>query len=300
MAILASMACLRAWMVRLGLGLVAVGVGCGGDPGAEGSETEGESTGAGPAPTSTTTTGTSGLPNPDGGPDGGLPGGGSTLDDGGGSSGGVEDTVFGMSDDMPLVADIPDIKRGELDLNTWVSVQQVQPISGRATFARDEWFYVQDPAFEEDMGLRVILPSGDAVPSLGRTVDLEGWVHKDEQGWLLYLDWALEGSPAEAVPPRSVLVSTLNAANAAVLDDALVDVVEPSGLVVRRRGTLAGTVLVGGATTRGVVLVDLRPFGLDVDLPPGTHLSRLQGVVEMGGSQPVILPRDGDDLVVAQ
>lgn len=288
-------------MVRLGLGLGLV-VGCGGDPGADEFDA-GSSSGsdAGPGPTSTTavmttTTSTSGSPSPDDG----LPGGGSTLDGGGGSSGGVEDTVFGMSDDMPLVADIPDIKRGELFVNTWVSIQQVVPTSGRATFARVEWFYVQDPAFEEDMGLRVILPPGDAVPSMGRTVDLEGWVHKDEQGWLLDLDWALEGSPSEAVAPRSVLVSTLYAADAGVLDDALVEVAEPSGLVVRRRGTSAGTVIVGGATTRGAVLVDLRPFGLDVDLPPGTHLSRLWGVAEMGGPQPVILPRDGDDLVVAQ
>lgn len=292
-------------MVRLGLGLVAVGVGCGGDLGEEGFETGTESTGAEPAATTTaptmpttdtTTTGTTSLPDPDGG---GLPDEGLTLDDGG-SSGGVEDTVFGMSDDMPLVADIPDIKRGALDVNTWVSIQQIRPISGRATFARDEWFYVQDPAFEKDMGLRVLLSSGDVVPSLVHMVDLEGWVYKDEQGWLLELDWAVEGSPAAAVLPRSVLVSTLNATDAAALDDALVEVVEPSGLVVRRRGTQAGTFVVGAATKRGVVLVDLRPFDLELDLQPGTHLSRLQGVVEMGGSQPVILPRDGDDLVVAR
>lgn len=288
--------------LELGLlaGLVSVGVGCGGDPNAVDLDASPESTGADPtsttSPTSpTSTTSTTGLPNPDGGP---LDG--STFEGGEGSSGGVEDTVFGMSDDMPLVADIPDIKRGEIFLNTWVSIEQVHPTTGRATFARVEWFYVQDPAFEEDMGLRVILPPGDAVPSMGRTVDLEGWVHKDEQGWLLDLDWALEGSPAEAVPPRSVLVSTLYAADAGALDDALVEVAEPSGLVVRRRGTSAGTFIVGGVTTRGVVLVDLRPFGLDLDLPPGTHLSRLRGVAELGGPQPVILPRDGDDLVVAQ
>lgn len=301
------MVCWRPWLVRLELallvGLVSVGVGCGGDPGTVDLDESLESTG--PDPTSTTgspggmsnsATSTSGLPDPDGGS---LPPGGGTLDDGAGeSSGGVEDTVFGMSDDMPLVADIPDIKHGLLDTSTWVLIEQVRPTTGKATYARDAWFYVQDPTFTEHMGLRVLLPPGDAAPDPTRLVDLEGWVLLDAQGWLLQLDSVVEGGPAEEVPPRQVSVFALNSADAVALDDALVGVTEPSGLVVRRRGAAAGTVIVGGATTRAALLVDLRPFGLDLDLAPGTRLSLLRGVAEIGGPQPVILPRTGDDLVV--
>ena len=242
-------------------------------------------------PTSSTT----GLPDPDGGSPGA-----STLDDGWGSSGGVEDTLFGMSDDMPLVADIPDIKQGLLDVTTWVRIEQIRPISGRAEFGRDAWFYVQDPAFQEYMALRVLLQPGDAMPSPDRMVDLEGWLLTDAQGWLLQLDSAVEGSVSLALPPRQVPVSTLLAADAAALDDALVEVSEPSGLVVRRRGIVSGTLLVGAAASSGAVIVDLRPFGLQLDLPPGTQLSRLRGVAEIDGSRPVILPRRASDLVVAQ
>lgn len=273
------------------------GVGCGDDP--EDLDASTESTGAEPT-TSTTAppaiTSTTDLPDPgDGSP-------ASTTTFGGGSSGGVEDTVFGMSDDMPLVADIPDIKQGLLGPNTWVWIQQVTPISGRAELEGQAWFYVQDPAFGEHMGLRVRLAAGDAAPSPERAVDLEGWVVTDEQGWLLELDWAAEGGAAQAVQPRSVRISALLATDAAALDDALVEVVESSRLVVRRRGPVAGTVLVSGTTTRGAVLVDLRPFGLadETDLPPGTQLSRLRGVAELDGSAPVILPRSSDDLVVLE
>lgn len=287
------------------LGLVSVGVGCGGDPNAV--DLDESPTSTGPDPTSTTSatsngatsnaTSTSGLPDPDGGS---LPPGGGTLDGAGESSGGVEDTVFGMSDDMPLVADIPDIKHGLLGSSTWVLIEQVRPTTGKATYARESWFYVQDPTFAEHMGLRVLLPPGDAVPDPTRVVDLEGWVQLDAQGWLLELDSVVEGGPAEDVSPRQVSVFALTSVDAVALDDALVEVTEPSGLVVRRRGTSAGTVIVGGTTTRGVVLVDLRPFGLDLDLAPGTRLSLLRGVAEIGGPQAVILPRSGDDLVIVQ
>lgn len=284
-------------MARLGLlgGLVCGGVGCGSDPSAVELDTSTESTSADLTTTtsSSSTTIGGGSPEPDGG---------DTTTSGGGSSGGVEDTVFGMSDDMPLVADIPDIKHDLFGVGTWVRLEQVVPISGRAELEGAAWFYVQDPTFEEHMALRVLLLPGDAVPSRERMADLEGWVQSDAQGWMLALDWAVEGGAAPAVQPRSVRVSTLVSAAGVALDDALVEVAEPSGLVVRRRGPVEGTVLVSGATTRGAVLVDLRPFGLaaTTDLPPGTQLSRLRGVAELDGSAPVILPRSSGDLVVVE
>jgi hypothetical protein len=288
----AAMACWRA-MVRLGLVLALAG--CGDEAGVPGSDGEDE------ASDGTTTTG-GGARDVDGG---GLPPAATTTFDsttfGVGSSGAVEDTLFGMSDDMPLVTDIPDIKRGEVGVGTWVVIEQVRLTTGRASLGRDAWFYVQDPTADEHMGLRVLLQRGDPLPAEDRAVDVEGYVQTDAQGWLLELESAVEGGMQPAVPARRVWLSTLTASNAVVLDDALVDLVDPSALVITRSGTVPGTVLVGAATTSsGILLVDLRPFGLDeAVLPAGTQLSRLRGVAELAGSQPVILPRGVNDLVVA-
>jgi hypothetical protein len=53
------------------------------------------------------------------------------------------------------------------------------------------------------------------------------------------------------------------------------------------------------SNTRAAVLVDLRPFDVEIDLPPGTRLSVLRGVAELGGGgRPVLLPRDSYDIVV--
>jgi hypothetical protein len=281
------------WRALLGLGLVLALVGCGDEAGVPGSGGEDDAS-------SGTTTAGGGAHDVD---DGGLPPVDTvgTTFGGGDSTGGVEDTLFGMSDDMPLVADIPDIKRGDVDEGTWVAIEQVRPTTGRASLGRDAWFYVQDPAAEEHMGLRVLLRPGDEVPSGDRWVYLEGYVRLDAQGWLLELESAIEGGMQPAVPARRLRVATLTAPEAIVLDDALVDVADPSALVVTRHGPVPGTVLVGRSTsTSGALLVDLRPFGLDeLVLPAGTHLARLRGVAEIGGARPVILPRSADDLVVA-
>jgi hypothetical protein len=250
----------------------------------------------------------------DGDGDGGAPtepaytttdqGDGSPFDDGSyeeEGSGGVEDTAFGMSDDMPLVADIPEIKQGFLVPGTWVVIQQTRPTSGRASLAGDTWFYVQDPVAEEYMGLRVSLAAGEAMPNEDSWLELTGWVrHDDEQGWNLDLDSTYEyGSPEEVMAQR-VRISTLLGESAMAFDDSVVDVTAPLALRVTRLGTEPGTVLVGAIPgSSGALVVDLRPFGLDDNVPPpGTVLSRLRGVAEIGGSRPVILPRTIDDIVV--
>jgi len=275
----------------MGLGLVVALAGCGDGTGVSPDPDFG---GGGGADTDTTTTG-GGTHAVD---EGGMPS--VDSDEGGGSSGGVEDTLFGMSDDMPLVADIPDIKRGDLGVGTWVMIEQVRPTTGRASLGRDAWFYVQDPTAEQHMGLRVLLQPGDAMPSEDRWVDLQGYVQSDAQGWLLELESAVEGGMQSAVLPRRVRAGKLAAAETMTLDDALVDV-EPFALVVTGQGSVPGTMLVGATpNSRAAVLVDLRPFGLEeLVLPAGTHLSRVRGVAELGGSRPVLLPRGVDDLVVA-
>jgi hypothetical protein len=285
----------------LGVALVPLGAGCAGDGAydpsfspegtAEGTSTSGGGAQdvGGDAPTTTSTTSTTST----------------TWDSSGsgdGSTGGVEDTLFGMSDDMPLVSNIPDIKQGFVIPGMLVSIEQVLPTTTRASLGRDAWIYVQDPYAEEHMGLRVVLHRGDEAPPEGHAVYLEGFVQHDAQGWLLELEDSLTGGEEPSPQARRVRVATLTAPNAAALDDSVVDVVEPSALVVTRRGPVAGTLLVGAvASSSGALLVDLRPFGLDDAVPsPGTHLSRLRGVVEIGGPRPVILPRSVDDLVVAR
>jgi hypothetical protein len=278
-------------------GLVLALAGCGGGAGEPHDEGLGDGAAGGP-----TTSGGAHDVDVGGLPHDGAPMPNTTFDDGdGNSSGSVEETLFGMSDDLPLVADIPDIKRGALSVRTWVVIEQVRPTTGRAELGRDAWFYVQDPTAEEHMGLRVLLPPGDVMPSEDRAVDLQGWVLMDAQGWLLELESAVEGSMQPALLPQRLRMATLRSEAGLVYDDALVEVAEPSALVVTRGGPVPGTVLVGAvANSSGAVLVDMRPFGLDLDLPPGTQLSRLRGVAELGGSRPVILPRIADDLVVAR
>jgi hypothetical protein len=289
-----TMAC---WRVTIGLVLALAGCGDGlGSPGNDG--------GDGDAVGTTGTAGTVGSPTSTVGEDEGGSPEGSQLDEGndtnGGSSGSVEETLFGMSDDMPLVANIPSIKRGDVALRAWVVIEQVRPTTGRATLGRDHWIYVQDPYAEEHMGLRVLLQSSDLDLPEGYAVDLEGWILYDAQGWLLELDSMVVGAEEPPVEPVELRVAELRSDDALVYDDALVEVFESSPLVVTRRGPVTGTVLVAAVSnTRAAVLVDLRPFDVELDLPPGTRLSVLRGVAELGdGGRPVLLPRDGDDIII--
>ncbi len=287
----------------MGLGLALALAGCGGDPGEldSGESSEGsEAGGAPPSSTSATTSPGSGADGADGAGDmDGGPWNSSTTDDAS-SSGGVEETLFGMSDDMPLVADIPDIKRGDIVVGTLVLIEQVRPSTGRALLRGEAWFYVQDPGAEEHMGLRVVMATSDASPSEESVLDLVGRVDVDAQGWLLELESALETYPQPPVDARDVRLRALVSSTAPTLDDALVEVAGPSSLVVTRRGPVPGTVLVGPTTgSSGVTLVDLRPFAVPVDPAPGMHLSHLRGVVEIGDGRPVILPRSIDDIGIA-
>jgi hypothetical protein len=280
-------------------GLAAAMVGCGGVSEPLEADLAVDDDAADEAGGGSATSTSGGAHDVDGG-DGGAGTHPSATDEWGDSSGGVEDSGFGMSDDMPLVADIPDIKRGEVPEGTWITIEQVRPSSGRAELDLDAWFYVQDPTAEEHMGLRVALQPGDAMPAQERWVDLVGYVDHDEQGWRLELESAVEGGLHSLVAAPRVRIAALTAADAGIFDDSVVHVVEPA-LVVTRSGSVPGTLLVGPATGfSGFVIVDLRPFGLDGAMPPpGTPLSRLRGVVEIGGPRPVILPRSTDDLLVA-
>lgn len=285
-------------MVAWGLVLA---LGCGGDPSEDDLEgTTGTGTTDEGAPGVTMTTATTATTTTTGGLDSVGDEWGTSITDGSGTTGGVEDTLFGMSDDMPLVADIPDIKQGLLD-GAWVTIEQVRPTSGRASLDLEQWFYVQDPLASAHMGLRVVLRPGDDVPPAGFEVDLEGYVQYDARGWRLDLESVITGGMQPSPPVRTVRIGALQGPTAATLDDSVVEVVEPSPLVVTRRGLVPGTLIVSASSSTSGVLVDLRPFGVTgLVLPPGTQLSRLRGVAEIGGSRPVVLPRSTDDLVMSQ
>ncbi|MEM9453211.1 MAG: hypothetical protein AAGF11_03475 [Myxococcota bacterium] len=208
-----------------------------------------------------------------------------------------EDTGFGMSDDLPLAAHIPDIKKGQVPPNTWIIVEQVPPTTERAAFGDREWFYVQDPLAEAHTGLRIEVTPGMALPEPDRWQDLVGWVRHDAQGWSLELEQSFNGPRHDGLEARPVDMAALHVSTAVELDDTLVEV---SALEDLRVGfwPVPGVVQARDRVSGESVLVDLRPFDLkDLQLMPGTRLRRLTGVVEIGDGRPVVLPRTSDDIV---
>lgn len=222
-------------------------------------------------------------------------------DDYGGSTGSVEEgTSFGMTDDLPLAVDIPDIKRGYVAPGTWIMIEQVPAISERAILGNHEWFYVQDPLADAYPGLRVEVVPGAELPAPDRWLDLVGRVREDSYGWVLQLETATEGPMHDGLEAQPVDVAALYAPTAVQLDDALVEVTAPERLTVVQQLPTPGVFVVrdiqGGRST----LVDLRPFDLQyLQLMPGMQLERLTGVAEIGEGRPVVLPRTADDVVLA-
>lgn len=103
--------------------------------------------------------------------------GSSSGGDGSGTSGGPP---VGMDDDMPLVADIPEIQQGLIAIGTWVLLEGVVVTTPRADSDADEGQeqFVQDPEGGPWSGLRVQLPTAALVdPTMvGDEVDLVGRV----------------------------------------------------------------------------------------------------------------------------
>lgn len=227
---------------------------------------------------------------------------GGSFEEGGGSTGSVDEgTSIGLTDDLPLAVDIPDIQRGELPVGSWVVIEQVPASSGRASLGNHEWFYVQDPLAEAYMGLRVEVIPGDTFPEPERWLDLVGRVREDSNGWLLQLESITEGSIHEGVQARPIDVAALYSSTADELDDALVEVTAPDLLDVVHKIPASGVLVVRDAEGGRTMLVDLRPFDLEyLQLVPGMRLEQLTGVAEINGERPVLLPRTPEDIVLGR
>lgn len=162
-------------MTRAALVLLVPGCGAGGgDPAGELGASDGED---GPLESSTGTTGSNDAgSSPDGD-------GGTWSTSFGDSSGGAEDTGFGMDDDMPLVTAIPEIKGGQIAVGTLVEIQKVRVITpeGNAAHGGLLEVYVQEPEGGARSGILVRL---DGPLSLGLVpgdeVTVEGTVRRAE------------------------------------------------------------------------------------------------------------------------
>lgn len=218
----------------------------------------------------------------------------------GDDTGSVEEgTGYGMSDDLPLAAHIPDIKRGQVPPDTWIILEQVPPTTERAAFGSREWFYVQDPLAKAHTGLRIEVTPGTVLPEVDLWQDLVGWVRHDSQGWALELEHATGGPRHDGLEARPIDMAALYSSTAVEFDDTLVEV---SALDELQVGfwPMPGVVQARDPVSGESVLVDLRPFRLGyLELVPGMRLQRLTGVVEIGDGRPVVLPRTSDDIVAS-
>ncbi|MEX1361491.1 MAG: hypothetical protein AB1Z98_00070 [Nannocystaceae bacterium] len=140
-----------------------------------------------------------------------------------GSSGGGGDSTsggppVGMDDDMPLVADIPEIQQGMLAIGTWVLLEGVLVTTPRADSDAEEGqeLFVQDPAGGPWSGLRVQLPAAALVDPtvVGDEVDLVGRVVRRGPYFAVTLsptdpDLVVMG-PGTLPPPALVTVAELS------------------------------------------------------------------------------------------
>lgn len=263
------------------------------EPLADGAGTGSNADDDGPGPldsapgTTTTTTGGNG---------GGEPEGDGTIDDGG--SGGAEEsgTGFGMDDDMPLVADIPSIKMGEVAIGEWVHIPDAIATT-RDVGYEEGWreLCVQDPIGGQYSGVVVQVPDnneffvpGDPVEVVGVVRQGLGYVYIDATGRNDEID--VTGDDWPELTPVDLDVNTifpfsptLPAHQAVVvrLQNLKVTSVQPSG----------------SAVLDGRVVVDERYSG---ELPPlevGDTLSEALGPLLLTPDGIAIAPRSADDLV---
>ena len=267
-----------------------------GDDDDDDDDAEGE--GGGPNPTTT------GVDNEDcqWGLDGwgdGNAGGDSFGDTGGGSTGGAEGDTFGMDDDFPIAAAIPDVQQGTFDLGELVELSQVvvtSPVGNSATGAERELF-VQDPAGGLYSGILVRYdqaPVAEAMLVPGREVDVIGEVRGQDGHVLIHLlttgasTISVGGMVAEPAPiQRFAEELAPDAPDARALDGVLVEILQP--LVTDEEACM------GEFVVDDTVRVDDRFTDLPV-VPTGQSLEAIRGPLAFGGDRYEIAPRTAADL----
>ncbi len=220
-------------------------------------------------------------------------------DDYGGSSGGADDTGFGMDDDMPLVTSIPEIKRGHLPVGTMVDVHAAVVTSPVSDSADVLGMFVQDEDALSFGGLRVAVSASSPGAPIGEMVRLTGTVAQHSvHGWYLdplqldatdfgvalapvraeVADIRPQGSRREALSDMVIMVTAAEGESLRVLQN-----------IERRPGFLVDD----------GVWVHLEVFGVGVDLPVGTELDSITGILQSDGNVSMILPRDTEAIVLA-
>ncbi|MCH9683877.1 MAG: hypothetical protein K0V04_20765, partial [Deltaproteobacteria bacterium] len=137
-------------------------------------------------------------------------GGGDQWSDDSGSLDGSEDGgPLGMDDDMPLVANIPDLQQGLVGSERWVRIEgavMITPPVPTETGAGSELF-IQAPAGGPWSGIRVRYDNRRTPPAVGEVVDVVGFV-REHNGYYL-VDLMAVGSITPlgptALPPATVV-----------------------------------------------------------------------------------------------
>lgn len=225
-------------------------------------------------------------------PDGGF-------DEGGGSSGGNEGDTFGMDDDFPIAASVPDVQQGLFDLGELVEFSELvvtSPVGASATGAQRELF-VQDPEGGLYSGILVrfdVAPVNEAMLVPGRMVDVVGEVRGQDGHVLIHVlpsgfsTIALGGMTAEPPPEQRFAEElTPDAPDARALDGVLVEILEP--LVTDEEACM------GEFVVDDTVRVDDRFTDLPV-VPTGEALGAIRGPLTFAGDRYEIAPRTAADV----
>lgn len=222
--------------------------------------------------------------------------GDSTSNDDSQATGGVEESGFGMGDDLPLATEIPQIKQGQIPSRSRVELRGVVLSSPEGEIDLARSYFVRDPGLDSFAGLRLAVPPVFETPSGERTLELIGTVLLDDRrGWTLSLERVLESS--DSAPSIEPVVTELamiaqGGSQREALADMLVRIDDSEGEML-----WISNVRGNGFELSEQLVVDLEPFGVRLDPPAvGTTLTSITGLVLLEGEHTVLLPRSDDDL----
>ncbi len=212
-------------------------------------------------------------------------------------SGGVgdssDDSSMGIGDDMPLVASIPDIRQGAINLGTWVLLEDVVIISPKTAseWSSDSEFFVQDPAGGPWSGLRLRTGPLETIPAEGEAVDVVGRVRSGPGGRMLDVvipDEDIVGlGPVELPPPTLVSIDDLAVATAQ--DNPY----EGIGIRVEQVAVTDDDPCEGEFVIEDIARVDDRYAPAQIEAPTtGTMLAAVEGVLIFAGDALEIAPLD--------
>lgn len=157
-----------------------------------------------------------------------------SLDDGGGESGGAEDTFDGMGDDIPIGATVFEVRMGGLEAGTYVEVADLvitSPIGTRPD--GDAMVFAQSPAGGKYSAITLVFDDASAAAELaiGTRVTVVGHVGERYVFTAIFVDpYGVTLDGGATVPPPVVLQPAdlePGSDTAAAYESALVRVLNP-------------------------------------------------------------------------